>query len=223
MRRVGMGTRLSGTRWRDELGAERLDLGLRLLARRVLVDLARERGVLLLLLPHLALLLKLPPPGPRCQWCTLVHRARCTACRTLRCTHAIGGAMQGATLRAANDAVHGAMHCAPAPPASRCQSVCCPCRPRSPARACGAHAACTHAVHMPPSISRGVRFPGLTRSAGECGTRDAGVGAPEHGTARCGEGSIVGQGPGKSTRVGRLADLPHLVVVCDLARVGLDQ
>ena len=222
MRRVGMGTRLSGTRWRDELGAERLDLGLRLLARRVLVDLARERGVLLLLLPHLALLLKLPPPGPRCQWCTLVHRA--VHCVLHAPMHAwIEGAMQGTTLRAANDAVHGAMHCAPAPPASRCQSVCCPCRPRSPARACGAHAACTHAVHMPPSISRGVRFPGLTRSAGECGTRDAGVGAPEHGTARCGEGSIVGQGPGKSTRVGRLADLPHLVVICDLARVGLDQ
>ena len=219
MRRVGMGTRLSGTRWRDELGAERLDLGLRLLARRVLVDLARERGVLLLLLPHLALLLKLPPPGPRCQWCTPVHRA--VHCVSHAPMHACDRRCD-ARCNAPCGKRRGAWY-APAPPASRCQSVCCPCRPRSPARACGAHAACTHAVHMPPSISRVVRFPGLTRSAGEYGTREAGVGAPEHGTARCGEGSIVGQGPGKSTRVGRLADLPHLVVVCDLARVGLDQ
>ena len=84
MRRGGNGGTFQGTRWRDELGAERVDLGLRLLARRVLVDLARERGVLLLLLPHLALFLKLPPPGPRCQWCTLVHCV-CVALCVARC------------------------------------------------------------------------------------------------------------------------------------------
>ena len=85
MRRGGNGGTFQGTRWRDELGAERVDLGLRLLARRVLVDLARERGVLLLLLPHLALFLKLPTPGPRCQCAPSCVVWRTTCC-TLRCT-----------------------------------------------------------------------------------------------------------------------------------------
>jgi len=189
------GGTFQGTRWRDELGAERVDLGLRLLARRVLVDLARERGVLLLLLPHLALFLKLPrrqgrgvSGAPSCiVWCT--------TCCTLRCTHALAmqDVMQGATLRVVNDGVHRAMHYAPAPPGSRCQSACCPCRPRSPATAYGAHAAYTHAVHM-HTIGHpgggGGRF-------GHLAPRGAGVGAREHDTARCGEARSSGPGSGE--------------------------
>ena len=169
VRRVGTGARLSGTRWRHELGAERLDLGLRLLARRVLVDLARERGVLLLLLPHLALLLKLPPPGPRCQWCTPVHRAvHCVshaamhACDTrcdARC-NAPCGKRRGAWCDALRTC-----------PASLSMSVCV--LPMSPSitcegmwRTCSAHACSAHAtldqqgstVPRPHAISRGARY-----------------------------------------------------------------
>eukprot|EP00964_Phaeocystis_antarctica_P094181 scaffold60928_cov68-Phaeocystis_antarctica.AAC.12 len=133
-------------------------------------------------------------------------------CVARSCTHAMQDVVQDvmqdvvqdATLRVVNDAVDRAIN-VPAPPGSRCQSACCPCRPRSPATAYGAHAA--------------------ERRFGDLGSREAGVGGREHDTARCGEArsSWAGGGPGKSTRVGRLADLAHLVVVCDLARVGIDQ